>query len=201
MKKHAILSILILTSLFLNAQTQSGSIRDIQNNQRNRPAQTTQDEQRKGFQKENLRFGGNFGLMFGTITIIDISPSVGYQFTRRFQAGMGLIYNYYSDSRFTPKFSMNIFGASPYAQFTALQTSALHLFLRAEYGLLSHEIDPWSPVNTRQWVQYPMIGGGLFLPVGQNGGLSVQLMWDLYEKPYSVYASNPIIRIGFMFGL
>jgi hypothetical protein len=217
MKKILLISILVLISVFLNAQTRSGSISDVQNNQNNQRSQTAQNtDESRSFKKENLRFGGNLGAQFGDITFVDVSPSVGYQFTRRFQAGTGLTYNYLSyrvlfrtdpsDPGHYKRFSMNIFGLNPYAQFTAIQIPSFHLFLRAEYGLLNYEPDfPFSAMASsnvnREWIHYPMIGGGLLLPIGRSGGLSLQLMWDLNEKGYSIYGSNPIIRMGFMFGL
>ena len=200
MKKSLFLSILISTSLFLHAQTQSVNVRDVQRSPRN---QTSQQEQNRGFQRENLRFGGSLGAQFGDITFIDISPAVGYQFTRHLQAGIGIVYNYYSfRNPFTSdRLSTNIFGVSPFAQFAAVQTQAFHLFLRAECGFLSHR----SAILTgeRGWVLYPLIGGGALLPVGQAGQLSIQVLWDVNEKEQgrSIYGENPIFRIGFMFGL
>ena len=219
MKRLFFASNLILVSLFfssvtlneVNAQTRSGSVSDVQNNQRTRSQPTPQnkDEQR-GFKKENLRFGGNFGAAFGPITYVDISPMVGYQFTRRFQAGMGLIYNYYAENIPPyPRLSMHIFGVNPYAQFSVVQLPSFHLFLRGEYMLLNENINfgiydfvagaYLEP--KRGFVHYPMIGGGVLLPVGQNGGISIQLMWDLIEKERSIYGSNPILRMGIMLGL
>jgi hypothetical protein len=213
MKRIFIIINLIFASLFLNAQTRSGSVSDLQNAQRNQSNQSTQNDQQKGFKKENLRFGGNLGASFGDATFIDVSPTVGYQFTPRFQAGLGLVYNYLSyrvlfrtdssDPGQFRRFSMSIFGLSPYAQFTVIRSQSFHLFLRAEYGFFNYDTNFWMLFwdEKREWVHYPMIGGGILLPIGRNGGLSLQLMWDLNEKPVSIYGSNPIIKMGFMFGL
>ena len=44
-----------------------------------------QDSETKGgFDKSKLFFGGNLGLAFGTYTIVNVSPLVGYQFTLNF---------------------------------------------------------------------------------------------------------------------
>ncbi|MBE0663687.1 MAG: hypothetical protein IH597_14625 [Bacteroidales bacterium] len=39
--------------------------------------------------------GGNVGLQFGYVTLIDVSPMVGYMLTDRFALGTGLTYKYY----------------------------------------------------------------------------------------------------------
>ena len=136
MKKILLLSILIFTSLTLSAQTRSGTISDVQRGGQNQ----RQDEQR-GFQRENLRFGGNFGLRFGGITFIDVSPIVGYQFTNRFLAGVGVTYNFYSDRRFQPPLTMSVIGGTTFAQFSIVQIPALHIFARVEYSLLNQQVD------------------------------------------------------------
>ncbi|MDR0438455.1 MAG: hypothetical protein LBH22_09200 [Bacteroidales bacterium] len=194
MKKNLLLSTLISASLLLNAQTQSGNVSSFSNN----PSyQNTPNDQGTGFQRGNLRFGGTFGLMFGDITIIDISPTVGYQFTPMFQLGVGVIYNYYSERLLDGrKFSMSAIGGNSYVQFSPIK----FFFLRAEYGILNQEVDFWG--NRRnEWVQYPLVGGGVFMPIGQSGGLSASLLWNLNDTDWSVYGQNPIFRIGVVFGL
>ena len=212
------LFITILTALAfaisVNAQTQSGNVSNFQRNQekQSKSNQSVQSDQKQGFQKENLRFGGSLGAAFGDFTFVDVSPAVGYQFTPRFQAGMGLIYNYLSlraqfrdnsGNVWFERISMNIFGFNPYAQFAVIQSHAFHLLLRAEYGLLNYDTNFWWLLADakREWMHYPMIGGGVLFPMGQSGGFSLQVMWDLNEKPFSIYGSNPIFKAGFMFGL
>src|SRR2546423_8304705 len=57
-------------------------------------AQEGTDE--KGFQKDKLFVGGNFGLTFGDYTLINITPLVGYRFNHWSAAGIGLNAQYLS---------------------------------------------------------------------------------------------------------
>lgn len=43
-----------------------------------------------GFDMSKLTVGGNFGLQFGDYTIVNISPQVGYKFSKHFTFGTGL---------------------------------------------------------------------------------------------------------------
>src|SRR6476619_3158049 len=53
-------------------------------------------EPKKGFDKDKLFFGGNFGLSFGDYTLINISPQIGYRFNKWIAAGTGLNFIYSS---------------------------------------------------------------------------------------------------------
>src|ERR1700730_6477977 len=43
-----------------------------------------------GFDKSKLFLGGNFGLSFGSYTLINLFPQLGYHFTNYFAAGAGI---------------------------------------------------------------------------------------------------------------
>src|SRR6185369_4201295 len=45
---------------------------------------------------DKIYIGGNFGLEFGTRTIINVSPQIGYRLTDKFVPGIGLTYIYYN---------------------------------------------------------------------------------------------------------
>jgi len=201
MKKILLLSILFFTSLTLTAQTRSGTISDVQRGGQNQ----RQDDRPSGFQRENLRFGGNFGMHFGRITFIEVSPTVGYQFTNRFLAGVGVTYNFYREriyiNNIRHEATMHVIGGTTFGQFSVVQIPSLHIFLRAEYSLLNQRVDFFGQYQQRDWVHYPMVGGGILLPFGRSGGVTMQLMWDLLENENTIFGSNPIIRMGFMIGL
>ena len=47
-------------------------------------------EEKTGFDKSRLFFGGSFGLSFGDAVIVNVSPQLGYRFSRYFAAGVGI---------------------------------------------------------------------------------------------------------------
>jgi hypothetical protein len=47
--------------------------------------------------KERLFYGGSFGLMFGTVTDIQISPVIGFWVLPRIAVAAGPTYRYYKD--------------------------------------------------------------------------------------------------------
>ncbi len=107
-------------------------------------AQTAEEqpENNKGFQKERLFAGGNFGLTFGDYTLINISPQVGYRFSQRFAAGVGLNAQYvsykerYLNGDAYRKVAQNVTGLNVFARlyplkqffFTGSARSKLHFW-------------------------------------------------------------------------
>src|SRR5690606_35466784 len=51
--------------------------------------------------KDRLYYGGNFGMQFGTVTLIDFSPLVGVMITPKFSSGVGITYQYFKDKRYS----------------------------------------------------------------------------------------------------
>lgn len=70
--------------------------------------------------------GGSFGLQFGTITAIDISPILGYRFTENIVAGIGATYQYYRNGRYIPAVQTDIYGGRTFVRFYFLQKLFLH---------------------------------------------------------------------------
>ncbi len=148
----------------------------------------------------NVFFGGNLGLQFGTITFIDVSPIVGYRFTPRISAGVGLKYNYYSDSRYD--YSTSVYGGNLFTRFAVSEL----LFATAEYEhlnmaqtvlVLNPSTGVYSPQNSpRYWVDSYLIGAGYRQPIGERASFNFMILYNLNETHKSPY-KNPIIRIGF----
>ncbi len=78
-----------------------------------------QQTESSGFDKSKLFYGGSLGLAFGTYTIVNVSPQVGYRLSPYFAAGVGINYSYYGYSQYFTdgytKYSqsyagMNVFG-------------------------------------------------------------------------------------------
>ena len=67
--------------------------------------------------KERLFFGGNFGLQFGTITDIQVSPVVGLWVLPRLAVAVGPDYRFYK-YRYD---RTNIYGGKGYVQFVVIK--------------------------------------------------------------------------------
>ena len=146
---------------------------------------------------DRLYFGGSFGLQFGTQTFVEIAPIVGYRLTNRLYGGLGLKYQYYkyNDNYYT--YSSNVYGGGPFAQFIVYEG----LFLHAEYEILNLEVpDLYYQHYTRQNIESIFLGGGYRQMIGNRSSMDILLLYNINDNAYSPY-SNPILRIGFGFGI
>ena len=175
-------------------------------------ALNAQWEEKPGL-SDRLFFGGNFGLQFGTVTNIEISPLVGYRITPRLSGGLGIRYQYYKDNRnylgHIP-FDIHIYSTNIFTRYMVIkninETIGLGLssgiFAQVEYEVLSLEKKyfevPLTFDEGRFYLHSILIGGGIYQPIGRRSGFSLMVLWNLNETASSPY-SNPIIRIGVNF--
>ncbi|MDD5508111.1 MAG: hypothetical protein PHD25_07240 [Bacteroidales bacterium] len=144
---------------------------------------------RPGF-VDRLFVGGTFGVQFGTVTLVDVSPLVGYQISQRLSAAIGIIYQYYDDNYY--HYSTHIFGGRTWARCYVLKNA---LFAHAEYELVNYQ--PYSYFgDERVNVGSFLLGGGYTQWIGSRAFMSLTVLWNFTESPYSLY-DNPIIQIGF----
>lgn len=148
------------------------------------------NQQKESF-TDRLFYGGNFGLMFGTITYVEISPLIGYRITDRLSAGPGVSYIYLQDNRFD--LSTSIYGGRLFARYNITD----NLFGHGEYEVLNRE-SPYS-LEGRVNVTSIFIGGGYRQRLGPNSFFSIMGLWNVNDSEYSIYR-NPIIRMGFSTG-
>ena len=136
---------------------------------------------------DNVRFGGGFGLGFGSgHTTISIAPSAIYEFNDRFALGLGASYLYAKNNAL----KSNVFGAgiiSLYNPTEEFQLSAEfeQLFVTQKLGILENNYD------------YPALYVGAAYRIG---AFAAGLRYDvLYDDTKSIYASafSPIVRFYF----
>jgi hypothetical protein len=155
--------------------------------------------------RERLFFGGSFGLQFGSITDIQVSPVVGIWVLPRLAVAIGPDYRFYKD----PNSRTDIYGGSGYVQFVFIQDLnsliplGLHLgfFLHAEDELLSLQSSFWKNppyVNDRFFVNTVLAGGGISQHMGRRSSINLMVLWALNEPVYGIY-STPEIRVSFIF--
>lgn len=162
-------------------------------------AQVTIGESEKPSAFDRMYFGGGLGATFGDITSVWVSPLVGYMITNSLSAGIGITYQYYSDSRFD--YQTNSYGGRLFAR-QNLSFIKLPLFLYAEYETMNFEVfEPRPPddfVLTRDWIPSLFFGGGFFQPFGRRGGFFITAMYNvIYDEARSPYNSPWVFRVGF----
>jgi len=154
--------------------------------------------------RERLFFGGSFGLQFGTITYIDVSPIVGLWVLPRMAIAGGPSFTYYK----LYGEETSIYGGRFYTQYILLQDLNnvlpiglnMGIFLHLEDELLSYESDYWMryPYSGRFTVNNVLFGGGIRQQMGRRSFLNLTALWTIHDSGYSIH-SSPEIRVSFNF--
>jgi hypothetical protein len=155
--------------------------------------------------RERMFFGGSFGLQFGTLTNIQVSPIVGLWVLPRLAVAAGPDFTYYKfyDDKTT------MYGGKFYTQFVLLQDLnniipvGLHagIFLHLEDDLLNLESAYWKVApypSDRFTVNTILAGGGVSQQLGQRSSMNIMVLWALQDPGFAIY-SNPEIRLSFSF--
>jgi hypothetical protein len=162
--------------------------------------------------KERLFYGGSFGLQFGTVTDIDISPVVGIWLLPRINVAAGPKFRYFKDKYSFYNSSTMIYGGRAYSELVIIKDLNniipiglnFGFFLHIEDELLSLESSFWqsTSTNTRFIGNTVFAGAGMSQPIGRRSSLNLMFLWSLNDAfddlSYSFY-SNPEIRISVIF--
>ncbi len=154
---------------------------------------------------ERLFFGGSFGLQFGTITNIEVSPVVGVWLLPRVAVAAGPSFQYYKD----PYGRTAIYGGRTFLQFTLIQDLNniipiglnAGIFVQGEYQGLSLERGFFSNLpeeKGRFYYDSFLAGAGISQPTGRRSSMNVAVLWSITENEYGIY-DKPEIRIEFYF--
>lgn len=147
----------------------------------------------------HLFFGGGLGLQFGSMTLIEVSPLVGYKVTPKFSVGISPTYKYYHyNDYYGPSLDLktNVFGGSLFSRYVIWE----NLFAHVEFETLAYNTEvPGYPITREQFNSF-FVGGGYNQPIGGNSAMYILALWNLNDTPDSPYV-NPVIRVGFSVGL
>ncbi|MFD2200344.1 hypothetical protein [Shivajiella indica] len=158
-------------------------------------AQREIDEEMKPPLKDRLYFGGNFGMSFGTITFIDVSPLVGAMITNKLSGGVGATFQYFNDNRYVGGES-NLYGGRVFGRYNVFPNFFAHM----EYEMLNFDLyNLASETFRREWVPGLFVGAGYFAPFGNRGGANFTFLYNLmFDNLRSPYNEPYVIRIGFV---
>lgn len=143
--------------------------------------------------KEKIVVGGGLDLRFGDITVIGVTPLIGYTVTDKFIVGSVFTYRYFSDNRPTVNYSTSTYGIAPFARYNIFKG----LFAHVEYEMLYGE---YYYNDGNRWVNSLLVGGGYGVQLGRAGFAGLYVLWNLTEDPnYPIY-SAPVVRMSFGVG-
>lgn len=175
----------------------------------NSSAQSESSREKSRF-TDKLVYGGSFGLQFGSLTLIDLSPVIGYRVTEKFETGVGFTYKYYKykdywyDYTTGQSFDLksNITGGSVYARYHILE----NVFAHAEFEQLRYRYTNYyssgAGIEKDKLVadiSSVLIGGGYRQRISQNSYFYIMGLWNLTEDAMSPY-NNPVLRMGVILG-
>lgn len=140
--------------------------------------------------KDRIVYGGDMGLLFGSITFINLSPTIGYKVTNRYIPGVGINYLYYRDNRMN--FETSIYGGSIFNRFYVMK----FLFLHAEYQILNGKFDYYLD---RFNIHNVWVGAGISRSILGAASLNLLVLFNLNETEYS-FPASPWIRGGIGIG-
>jgi hypothetical protein len=145
--------------------------------------------------KERLYFGGNFGMQFGTVTLVEVSPLAGVMITPKFSSGLGLTYQYFNDIRFAGGRSSS-YGGRVFSRYNVLP----NIFLYSEFEKLNfNNYNFLTDEFGRIWSNALFVGGGYFAPFGSRGGANFTFLYNvLHDNLRSPYNEPYVIRVGFV---
>ena len=159
-----------------------------------------------GFDKSRLFFGGTFGLSFGDYTLVNVSPQVGYHFSKYFAAGTGINFIY---SSFKTRYingaeayredygnvGLNVFGRLYPIQFLLLQVQPE---MNYNWGKIKYT-DGEPTVDLKgKFIPSVLAGIGGAIPAGR-GAMIAMLQYDLVQDPRSPYGNKVFFTFGYNF--
>jgi hypothetical protein len=156
--------------------------------------------------KDRLFYGGSFGLMFGSITDIQVSPVIGFWVLPRIAVAAGPTYRYYKDQ--IDKTAL--YGGRAYLQLVVIQDlssvvpigSHTGIFLHIEDELLSLKTSFWKNpppyLTDRFYVNTVLAGAGISQQMGKRASLNFMVLWPLNDSSYGIY-NKPELKISFIF--
>ncbi len=167
------------------------------------------EEPKKGFDKEKLFIGGNFGLSFGDFSNINISPQLGYRFNQYLAAGMGInmqmvsIKERFTNGELYKKTSQGVAGLNAFGRIYPFQQLMLQVQPELNYiwGKQKYFLPnvPDIKMDTKI-VPSLLLGGGAVFPAGR-GSFITSVFYDVLNNVNSPYGNRPIVNFGFNVGL
>ncbi|RYY22346.1 MAG: hypothetical protein EOO04_15975 [Chitinophagaceae bacterium] len=172
-------------------------------------AQDDAPVEKRGFDRSRLFGGGSFALNFGNITIINISPQVGYRFSRYLAAGVGVNGQYSSfktingyDGSTLSRENYGVAGLNIFGRFYPIEQVILQVQPEANYvwGKVKYYDPPQAFKLKGKVVPSLLLGAGGAIPMGGAGAFIIMAQYDVLQNERTPYGSKVFFSFGYNFG-
>ncbi|MFN8230966.1 MAG: hypothetical protein U0V03_08605 [Bacteroidia bacterium] len=148
--------------------------------------------------KKKFFFGGMITPVFSSYAFyVAGNPHVGYRVSEKLSVAAGATGIYTSQRIGGIVYRQGVYGPFAYSRYFLTP----NFFGQVQYELLSQQnyLNINSPYK-RVWQPYGFFGGGYMQKFGDRSGVVFSILYNVYANQNSVY-SNPLVQIGFNFGL
>lgn len=138
---------------------------------------------------DRLRLGGSFGLSFGSVTNINLSPMAGYELAEKLVGGVGATIMYFRYKYYD--INTAYYGGRAFLMYNVIP--AINLI--GEYEALNVE----GSYQKRQWLGSPMLGAAYSQPIGGRFIKAVHLtaLYNLsYDSQIDKYSGQNLSPYG-----
>ena len=172
-------------------------------------AQDDAPVEKQGFDRSRLFGGGSFALSFGNITIVNISPQVGYRFSRYFAAGVGVNGQYSSfktingyDGSTLSREEYGVAGLNIFGRFYPIPQIILQAQPEANYvwGKVKYYDTGEEFKMDGKFVPSLLLGAGGAIPMGNAGAFIIMAQYDVLQNERTPYGNKVFFSFGYNFG-
>jgi len=158
-------------------------------------AKTNQTPTSTGYDlSDKLMLGGNLSLSFGSMTMVEVSPLVGYNVKPWLTVGASLTYMYFSYKDSYYDYSSTNYGASLFTKIKIYKD----FYAQIEPELLNYRFLDSSNQLQRQWFFNAFAGVTYRSRLGERFAVDYSILWNLNQTTSSPY-QNPYIKVAFVY--
>lgn len=165
---------------------------------------------------DKIFIGGSIGMVFGSVTRIDILPEVGMWILPQWSIGVGGRYTFRRErynliNGESQNLKSHIWGLSGFTQIMPITDldKAFKIgihggpIFQGEWEGLYLDKGNFDPniisQEGRGWVHLFLVGFGYRFPVSEKSGINLLVLWELTNSRYTPYTTNPLLRLSINF--
>lgn len=143
---------------------------------------------------DKVMLGGNLSLAFGSMSMVEVTPLIGYNLSPRVTIGASLTYMYFSYTSDIYSYSAQNFGGGLFGKIRVYKD----FYLQVEPQMLNIKYVDYSGNEKRKWVFNGLAGVTFRSRLGERFAVDYSILWNMNQTQDSPY-DNPVIKVAFVY--